>query len=310
VRFVVHFDLPASMEAYYQETGRAGRDGSPSDAWMLYSLADVVAVRQMLARSEGDERFKLVQQRKLEAVLGYCETTACRRQVLLRYFGETLEEPCGNCVTCREAPETWDGTVAAQKALSAVYRTGQRFGAAYLVDVLLGNENDRIRRFGHHRLKTFGVGRELSATEWRSVFRQLMAAGYLTVEMSERTGYRLSEKSRPVLTGEEKIRLRKDRHPPKAAKPRDPQAAPVPAALDGPAAELWEVLRRLRLEIAQELELPAYVIFHDKTLREMAVSRPASREALLAISGVGESKADRYGERFLAAIRGGAPAGG
>lgn len=310
VRFVVHFDVPTSMEAYYQETGRAGRDGSTSDAWMLYSLADVVAVRQMLARSEGDERFKLVQQRKLEAVLGYCETTACRRQVLLRYFGETLEEPCGNCGTCREAPETWDGTVAAQKALSAVYRTGQRFGAAYLVDVLLGKENDRIRRFGHHRLKTFGVGRELSATEWRSVFRQLMAAGYLTVEMSERTGYRLSEKSRPVLTGEEKIRLRKDRHPPKAAKPRDPQAAPVPAALDGPAAELWEVLRRLRLEIAQELELPAYVIFHDKTLREMAVSRPASREDLLAIGGVGEAKADRYGERFLAAIRGVAPNGG
>ena len=310
VRFVVHFDVPTSMEAYYQETGRAGRDGSPSDAWMLYSLADVVAVRQMLARSEGDERFKLVQQRKLEAVLGYCETTACRRQVLLRYFGETLAEPCGNCGTCREAPETWDGTVAAQKALSAVYRTGQRFGAAYLVDVLLGKENDRIRRFGHHRLKTFGVGRELSATEWRSVFRQLMAAGYLTVEMSERTGYRLSEKSRPVLTGEEKIRLRKDKHPPKAAKPRAPQAAPVAAALDGPAVELWEVLRRLRLEIAQELELPAYVIFHDKTLREMAVSRPASREDLLAIGGVGEAKADRYGERFLAAIRGVAPNGG
>jgi ATP-dependent DNA helicase RecQ len=310
VRFVVHFDVPTSMEAYYQETGRAGRDGAPSDAWMLYSLADVVAVRQMLARSEGDEGFKFIQQRKLEAVLGYCETTACRRQVLLRYFGETLAGPCGNCGTCREAPETWDGTVAAQKALSAVYRTGQRFGAAYLVDVLLGNENDRIRRFGHHRLKTFGVGRELSALEWRSVLRQLMAAGYLTVEMSERAGYRLTEKSRPVLRGEVEIRLRRDQKPPKAAKTRDPQAAPAPAALDGPAAELWEVLRRLRLEIAQELELPAYVIFHDKTLREMAVSRPASREALLAISGVGESKADRYGERFLAAIRGVSPDGG
>ncbi len=309
VRFVVHFDVPTSMEAYYQETGRGGRDGGPSDAWMLYSLADVVAVRQMLARSEGDERFKLVQQRKLEAVLGYCETTTCRRQVLLRYFGETLAEPCGNCGTCREAPETWDGTVAAQKALSAVYRTGQRFGAAYLVDLLLGKENDRIRRFGHHRLKTFGVGRELSALEWRSVFRQLMAAGHLTVEMSERAGYRLTEKSRPVLRGEVEIRLRRDQKPPKAPQSRDPRAARAPAALDGPAAELWEVLRRLRLEIAQELELPAYVIFHDKTLREMAVSRPASREALLAISGVGESKADRYGERFLAAIRGGVPGG-
>ncbi|MFY9943983.1 MAG: DNA helicase RecQ [Desulfobacterales bacterium] len=305
VRFVVHFDVPTSMEAYYQETGRAGRDGAPSDAWMLYSLADVVAVRQMLARSEGEEQFKILQQRKLEAVLGYCETTACRRQVLLRYFGETRDAPCGNCGTCREGPETWDGTVAAQKALSAVYRTGQRFGAAYLVEVLLGEESERIRRFGHHRIKTFGVGRELSAQEWRSVFRQLMAAGYLTVEMSARTGYRLSEKSGPVLKGEEEIRLRRDKKPPKAAKPREDKAAPGAAALEGPAADLYEALRRLRLEIAQELELPAYVIFHDKTLREMAVSRPASREALLAISGVGESKADKYGERFLAAIRGG-----
>jgi ATP-dependent DNA helicase RecQ len=304
VRFVVHFDVPTSLEAYYQETGRAGRDGAPSDAWMLYSLADVVAVRQMLGRSEGDERFKILQQRKLEAVLGYCETIACRRQVLLRYFGETRDQPCGNCGTCREGPETWDGTVAAQKALSAVYRTGQRFGAAYLVEVLLGNANERIRRFGHHRIKTFGVGQELSAQEWRSVFRQLMAAGYLTVEMSERAGYRLTAKSRPVLKGEEGIRLRRDKKPPKAAKPRDDKAAPGAAALDAPAAQRWETLRRLRLEIAQELELPAYVIFHDKTLREMAVNRPASREALLAISGVGESKADRYGERFLAAIRG------
>ncbi|MDZ7596934.1 MAG: DNA helicase RecQ [Desulfobacterales bacterium] len=304
VRFVVHFDVPTSMEAYYQETGRAGRDGAPSDAWMLYSLADVVAVRQMLGRSEGEERFKLLQQRKLEAVLGYCETTACRRQVLLRYFGESRNEPCGNCGTCREAAETWDGTVAAQKALSAVYRTGQRFGAAYLVEVLLGKDNERIRRFGHHRIKTFGVGQELSAQEWRSVFRQLMAAGYLTVEMSERAGYRLAEKSRAVLKGEAEIRFRRDKKPPTAARPRGDKAAVGAATLEGPAAQLWEALRRLRLEIAQELELPAYVIFHDKTLREMAVSRPASREALLAISGVGESKADRYGERFLAAIQG------
>ncbi|MCU0557381.1 MAG: HRDC domain-containing protein, partial [Desulfobacterales bacterium] len=213
-------------------------------------------------------------------------------------------EPCGNCGTCREAAETWDGTVAAQKALSAVYRTGQRFGAAYLVEVLLGKDNERIRRFGHHRIKTFGVGQELSAQEWRSVFRQLMAAGYLMVEMSERAGYRLAEKSRAVLKGEAEIRFRRDKKSPKAARPRGDKAAVGAATLEGPAVQLWEALRRLRLEIAQELELPAYVIFHDKTLREMAVSRPASREALLAISGAGEAKADRYGQRFLAAIQG------
>ena len=305
VRFVVHFDVPMSMEAYYQETGRAGRDGEPSDAWMLYSLADVVAVRQMLNRSEGGEAFKILQQRKLEAVLAYCETTACRRQVLLRYFSETLPEPCGNCGTCREEPETWDGTVAAQKALSAVYRTGQRFGVTYLVEVLLGNTNERIQRFGHDRIKTFGVGRELSAKEWRSVFRQLMAAGYLTVEMADRAGYRLTEKSWPVLKGEQEIRFRRDKKPPKIAKPRGGRvAAAADETLDGPAAEMWEALRRLRLEIAQELELPAYLVFHDKTLREMALSRPTSREALLAVSGVGETKADQYGERFLAAIQG------
>jgi ATP-dependent DNA helicase RecQ len=300
VRFVAHFDVPMSMEAYYQETGRAGRDGEPADALMLYSLADVIAARQMLLRSEGDDTFKFIQQRKLDALLGYCETTACRRQVLLRYFGEAREAACGNCGTCQDGDmKVWDGTVAAQKALSAVYRTGQRFGAQHLINVLLGQDDERMRRFGHDRIKTFGVGQELSAKQWRSVFRQLIALGYLTVEMDRRAGFVLTEKSRPVLRGEETVQLRED----PAAPRRSRRKAKVAEVLeDTPAAGLWEHLRTLRREIAQEHEVPAYVIFHDKTLKEMALLRPTTREALLAVTGVGETKADRYGERFIEAI--------
>jgi ATP-dependent DNA helicase RecQ len=298
VRFVAHFDVPMSMEAYYQETGRAGRDGEAAEAWMLYSLGDVIAARQMLMRSEGNDTFKFVQQRKLDALLGYCETTACRRQVLLRYFGEEREDACGNCGTCKDGmPAAWDGTVAAQKALSAVYRTGQRFGAQYLINVLLGKEDERMRRFGHHRIKTFGVGQELSAKQWRSVLRQLIALGFLTVEMDRRAGFVLTEKSRPVLRGEEVVRLREDPIP--VRRPHKRRAVEI---ADMPAAGLWEQLRALRLEIAQSLEVPAYVIFHDKTLKEMALERPTTRQALLGITGVGEKKADRYGDRFIDAI--------
>ena len=303
VRFVVHFDVPMSMEAYYQETGRSGRDGEPADALMLYSLADVVAARQMLNRSEGDETFKFIQQRKLEALLGYCETTACRRQVLLRYFGETLADPCGNCGTCKEGADSWDGTKAAQMALSGVYRTGQRFGAQYLTEVLVGNDNERIRRFGHDRIKTFGVGKDLPVKEWRSVFRQLMAGGYLTVDLGERVGFRLTEKSWPVLRGEQTIRFRKDIRPVKAVKRKPDKPKFDPVLTDDRSHALWEQLRRLRLDIAKELGLPAYVIFHDKTLKEMAILRPNTRETLLQITGVGEKKAERFGERFLKAIR-------
>jgi ATP-dependent DNA helicase RecQ len=298
VRFVAHFDVPMSMEAYYQETGRAGRDGEAAEAWMLYSLGDVIAARQMLMRSEGNDTFKFVQQRKLDALLGYCETTACRRQVLLRYFGEEREEPCGNCGTCKDGGSAaWDGTVAAQKALSAVFRTGQRFGAQYLINVLLGKEDERMRRFGHHRIKTFGVGQELSAKQWRSVLRQLIALGFLTVEMDRRAGFVLTEKSRPVLRGEEVVRLREDPTPTRRKRER-----PRVEMADIPAAGLWEQLRALRREIALSLEVPAYVIFHDKTLKEMALERPTTREALLGITGVGEKKADRYGDQFLDAI--------
>jgi len=299
VRFVVHFDVPMSMEAYYQETGRAGRDGEAADAWMLYSLADVIASRQMLMRSEGNESFKFVQQRKLDALLGYCETTACRRQVLLRYFGEVREEPCGNCGTCRDGGgDTWDGTVAAQKALSAVFRTGQRFGAQYLINILRGKEDERTRRLGHQRIKTFGVGQELAAKEWRSVFRQLIALGYLSVEMDRRSGFVLTEKSRPVLRGEVAVLFRKDHVPPLRQR-----RSRAPEIDDQPTADLWEHLRQLRRDIALSLEVPAYVIFHDKTLKEMAVERPITRAALLRIAGVGEKKADRYGDQFLETIQ-------
>ena len=210
VRFVAHLDLPASMEAYYQETGRAGRDGQPADAWMVYSLADVVAMRKLLDQSEGDDAFKRIQQRKLEALLGYCEAVECRRESLLGYFGETYPAPCRTCDNCCQTVEAWDGTIAAQKALSCVYRTGQRFGAVHLTDILVGNPNKRILRLRHDKLKTFGAGKELSPKEWRSVYRQLLAAGMLSVNIGKISGYRLTEKSWPVLRSERKVRFRKD----------------------------------------------------------------------------------------------------
>ena len=263
----------------------------------------MVAARQLLNRSEGDERFKRVQQQKLDALLGYCETIECRRQVLLRYFGESLAVPCGNCGTCKEGVASWDGTIAAQKALSGVYRTGQRFGAQYLTEVLLGNTSERIKRFRHDRIKTFGVGKDLSSREWRSVFRQLMAAGYLTADPAGQGGFQLTDKSWSLLKDEQTIRFRKDSETVKSPRiGRDPRHT-IPAALDDRSLNLWEHLRRVRFEIAKEMELPAYVIFHDKTLKEMAARRPQTRKDLLLITGVGEIKADQFGKRFLDAIQ-------
>ncbi len=303
VRFVAHLDLPASMEAYYQETGRAGRDGKPADAWMAYSLADVVAVRVLLEGSEGSAAFKRLQGRKLEALLGYCETVECRRGVLLGYFGEAYATPCRNCDNCLQTPETWDGTVAAQKALSCVYRTGQRFGAAHLTDVLVGNASKTARRLGHDRIKTFGAGRELSPAEWRSVFRQLVANGLLTVNLAEISGFRLTEKSWPVLRGTQPVRLRKDEPPQKAARSVRPAAATAGDVGDDFYPPLFEKLRQLRLEISKSMNVPPYVVFHDKTLKEMAARRPSTRAELLGITGVGERKAEQYGELFLKAIQ-------
>jgi ATP-dependent DNA helicase RecQ len=303
VRFVAHLDLPASMEAYYQETGRAGRDGKPADAWMVYSLADVVAVRVLLERSDGSADFKRLQGRKLEALLGYCETVECRRAVLLGYFGEAYPAPCRNCDNCLHPAQTWDGTVAAQKALSCVYRTGQRFGAAHLTDVLVGNASKTAQRLSHDRIKTFGAGRELSPAAWRSVFRQLVANGLLTVNLAQVAGFRLTEKSWPVLKGSQAVRLRRDEPPLKNAKAAQRTAAPADDAPEEESRPLFERLRQLRLEISKGMNVPPYVVFHDKTLKEMAARRPSSRAELLGISGVGERKAERYGELFLNAIQ-------
>ncbi len=301
VRFVAHLDLPKSLEAYYQETGRAGRDGLASDAWMAYGMGDVANLRRLLDASDADDAHKRVERRKLDAMLGYCETAECRRQVLLRYFGEERAEPCGNCDTCLEPVDTWDGTVAAQKALSCIYRTGQRFGVAHLTDVLLGNATDRVCRWGHHRVSTFGIGGELDARGWRSVFRQLAAAGRVAVDPDRHGALVLTEASGPVLRGEETVRLRTDPEPRRRPRGKVARAA---ADLEDPAErDLFERLRAKRLELARAQGVPPYVIFHDSTLREMAVRRPADRAALAQVPGVGRTKLDRYGDVFLEVVR-------
>ena len=310
VRFVAHLDLPKSLEAYYQETGRAGRDGLPAEAWMAYGMQDVVMMRRIIESSEAEERFKRVELHKLNALLGYCETTECRRQVMLGYFGETLEAPCGNCDTCLTPVDTWDGTVAAQKAMSCVYRTGQRFGVVYLIEVLLGKENERIRRFGHQGISTFGIGRDLSADQWRSVYRQLVAAGLLAVDIEGHGSLRLTEQSRPVLRGERKVRLRRD---PERRRTRD-RVKSTGVSLDPEAQLLWDRLRGLRRELAEQQGVPPYVIFGDLTLRELVQFRPRDEDALSRISGIGAMKLERYGRELLAALAGhaaehGRPAG-
>jgi ATP-dependent DNA helicase RecQ len=306
VRFVAHLDLPASMEAYYQETGRAGRDGLPAEAWMVYSLADVVAMRKLQDQSEGDEAFKRIQQRKLEALLGYCEAVECRREALLGYFGETYPAPCPACDNCSQTVEAWDGTIAAQKALSCVYRTGQRFGAAHLTDILVGNPNKRVLHLRHDKLKTFGAGKELSPREWRSVYRQLLAAGMLSVNIGKISGYRLTEKSWSVLRSEREVQFRKD--PQLISNKKVIKVSPkhTPDFLNDHARQLFEKLRQLRLDLSKKLGVPPFVIFHDKTLTQMAALRPNSREELLQINGVGEQKAERFGDDFLNAINAGA----
>jgi ATP-dependent DNA helicase RecQ len=309
VRFVAHLNLPKTLESYYQETGRAGRDGEAADAWMIYSLADVIVLRQMLETSEGDEQFKRIQRTKMEAMLGYCETTKCRRQVLLNYFGEERSEPCGNCDICEGKIETWDGTLVAQKALSCVFRTGQIFGSTYLIDVLLGKDNERIRNFGHDRVSTFGIGKELTEREWKSVFRQLVAAGMLKVDMGGKGGFKLSPTCRPILRGEKTFELRRDPVPVKKKLKliiekgkiviRKEKDSILPEMYQD---ELWEKLRLLRLEIARAQSVPPYVIFHDKTMKELMVILPDSLEEMRTVSGIGQRKIEMYGEQFLKVI--------
>ncbi len=300
VRFVAHLDLPKSIEGYYQETGRAGRDGTPADAWMTYGLGDVVQQRRMIDQSEGSEEFRRVSVSKLNALLGLCETAGCRRVRLLDYFGES-STPCGNCDTCLEPPQTWDATEAARKALSCVYRTGQRFGAVHLIDVLRGNATARVTQWHHHQLGVFGVGADLDEAAWRNVFRQLVALGYARPDHDAYGALRLSDASRPVLKGEQRVEMR--RLAPRRNRVARTRGGTATDALTAADAGVLERLKAWRMAQAREQAVPAYVIFHDRTLAEIAALRPQDQEALAAIPGMGAKKLERYGAALLALLK-------
>ncbi|TRO20885.1 DNA helicase RecQ [Ectopseudomonas mendocina] len=301
VRFVCHLDLPKSLEAYYQETGRAGRDGLPADAWMAYGLQDVIFLKQMLNNSEGDERHKRIEQHKLDAMLALCEETRCRRQALLTYFDEELPNPCGHCDNCIDGVETWDATEPARQALSAVYRSGQRYGVGHLVDILLGRDNEKIRAAGHQHLAVFGVGKGFSEVEWRTLFRQLVARGLADVDLDGFGGLRLTESCRPLLRGEVSLQLRREPKPAQAAKASSSAASQL---VRGHERDMWEALRSLRRKLAEEHSVPPYVIFPDATLLEMLRSQPSSLSEMAEVSGVGARKLERYGQAFLEVLNG------
>jgi ATP-dependent DNA helicase RecQ len=298
VRFVAHLDLPKSIEGYYQETGRAGRDGLPADAWMAYGLADVVQQRRLIEMSEASDAYKRVSTAKLDALLGLCETAGCRRVRLLAYFGER-GTACGNCDTCLDPPETWDATAAAQKALSAIYRTGQRFGAVHLIDVLHGRESERVMRWDHDRLSVFGVGADVDDATWRSVFRQLVALGLAEVDHAGHGALRLTPASRPVLRGEQAVQMRRLRTVSRSSK----KTRGAPGGLAAADAELLARLKAWRLSQSRDQGVPAYVVLHDSTLVEIARQRPRDLAALAAVPGIGTTKLARYGAELLEAIR-------
>ena len=304
VRYVAHLDLPGSVEAYYQETGRAGRDGLPSDVWMAYGMADVIQRGRMIDEGNSGDDVKRVERAKLNALLGICETAGCRRQAILAHFGEGHPGQCGNCDTCLKPVETWDGTEAAIKALAAIYRTGERFGTGHLIDVLLGHENEKTSRFGHTTMPVFGAGKDLASRTWQSVYRQLLASGLISVDHNAFGALKLTEDARAVFKREREIRFRHDRPAKgKAAKGSSSSSANAKAGLQGSDVDLFELLRKKRTEIAKDLAVPPYVVFPDTTLVAFAKERPTDEDEMLGISGVGQSKLERYGDGFLKVIR-------
>lgn len=305
VRFVAHLDLPKSMEGYYQETGRAGRDGLPANAWMVYGFGDVVNLRKMVYSGDAPEDRKRVERQKLNALLGYCESITCRHQSILRYFGESSPGNCGNCDNCLEPIEKWDATKEVQKALSCVFRTGQRFGVTHLIDVLLGKITPRITQFHHDQVSTFGIGVELNQQQWNSVFRQLVAGGYLDADIEQFGVLKLVDMVvRPVLRGEQQVWLRKESVP---AKTKIKKSASLQQSVhslgDNAQNRLWNALKAMRTELAREQGVPPYVIFHDSTLQEILQKMPTNLEELRQISGVGQAKLDRYGRHFIQVVR-------
>ncbi|MDI9238888.1 DNA helicase RecQ [Lysobacter sp. LF1] len=300
VRFVAHVDLPKSIEGYYQETGRAGRDGDAAEVWLSYGLGDVVNLRQLIQQGDAGEERKRLELGKLDALLGYCESTQCRRQGLLGWFGEAHGGACGNCDNCLDPPQSWDGTQAARKALSCVYRTGQRFGAGHVIDVLRGMNTDKVQQWGHERLSTWAIGNDLDERQWRGVFRQLVAAGLLEADVEHHGALRLTAASGPVLRGERELRFRHEAaKPARGRKGRKSGTSAPMVELDRDSQIRFDALREWRSATAREQNIPAYVIFHDSTLRAIAEASPDDLDELSRIPGIGASKLDRYGEAVL-----------